>query len=115
MKRYSQFAARPRAFAVVVEDKFDPAVDDGIIQRHFAVDMPGLDRARLDAGEINLAELVEMRRVAAQHVHDLAALVRNLPHWCNQDAVDHVFPLGLVQAAQASVFARASATKVSIS
>ena len=51
--------------------------------------MPGLDRADPDDREVDLAELLEVRGIGAQHVHDLATLVRDLPQRMDLDTVDH--------------------------
>ena len=53
-----------------MQHEFDHAMHNCVVQRHDLVNVPGLDRAGIDAGEVNLAELLKVRRIAAQHVHD---------------------------------------------
>ena len=50
-----------RAVPVVEEDELDPAVHAGVVQRHLDVPVPALDDARVDRGEVDLAEAAEVR------------------------------------------------------
>ena len=79
---------RRRAVAVVVEHELDAAVDAGVVERHLAVLVPALDDARVDAREVDLAELDEVRIVGAQHVEDRPALVGDAPERDHVHAVD---------------------------
>jgi hypothetical protein len=53
------------------------------------VQVPRLDDAGVDPGEVHLAELLELGVVDAEHVHDLAALVHELAPGRHHHAVDH--------------------------
>jgi hypothetical protein len=54
------------------------------------VNVPRLDRAGINTGEIYLSEFPEMGRVVSQHVHDLAALVQYLSQGRDDDAFNHI-------------------------
>jgi len=86
---FLHLAARGRIWAIIMQHELDHAMHHRVVQRHHLVNMPGLDRAGIDAGEVDLAELLEVRRIAAQHVHDFATLVGNLAERSDDDAVDH--------------------------
>src|SRR5919198_2351296 len=53
--------------------------------------MPGLDRPRPGAREVDLAEVDEVRVGPLQHVHDLSALVHDLAKGDDLHPVDHVW------------------------
>jgi hypothetical protein len=82
-------AAGGRVHAIVVKDELHEAVRAGIVKGHPGVEVPGLDGAGIDPGEIDFAEAVEFGIVGAEHVHDLAALVGDLVAGSDVDAVDH--------------------------
>jgi hypothetical protein len=87
---------RPRA--VVVEHELDTAEYARVVERHLTVLVPTLDDIGKDRGEVDLAELDEMRVVATQHVEDRPALVRNSAK--RQDA--NAFDRGLARHARTS-------------
>ena len=60
-----------------------------IIQRHFLVDMPTLDGARMNAGKINFAELLKGWIANLEHVHYLATLIKDLAQRGNFNACYH--------------------------
>jgi hypothetical protein len=73
-----ELAHGQRTGAQVVHDELGPAGDDGVVDRHALMDVPGLDGARPGAGEVDLAEAGKVRVGGFEHVHDLAALVGDL-------------------------------------
>ena len=66
-----------------------PAAHHGVVDGHRRVDMPALIVAGPCAREVDLAEPDEVRVGRLQHVHDLAALVDDLPKRHDLDAVNH--------------------------
>jgi hypothetical protein len=42
------------------------------------MDVPGLDRARMNRRKVDFAETLEVRGILAKHVHDLAAVIEDL-------------------------------------
>src|SRR5207302_8961852 len=91
-KELLQLAAGRRAVAVVEEDELDRAERDRIVDGHPFVQVPALDNTRVHGREVDLPESLEVRIVRSQHVHDLAALIRDLPEREDADALDHGFP-----------------------
>src|SRR5690606_34390900 len=55
----------------------------------FFVVVPGLDNARIAGGDVDLAERRKVRLVAAEDLHQPAALVRDHPKRLRQYSVDH--------------------------
>src|SRR5437868_2953877 len=80
------------AIAIVEEDELDRAVRDGVVDGHPVMQVPAFDDTRVHGREIDLPEPFEVRVVRAEHVHDLPALVRDLPERDDADALDHGFP-----------------------
>src|SRR5436190_12657473 len=80
------------AVAIVEEDELDRAVRDGVVDGHPFVEVPALDDTRIHGREVDLPEPSEMRVVRAEHVHDLPALVGDLPERDNMDAFYHGVP-----------------------
>src|SRR5437868_9900784 len=76
--------------SIVIKHELDVAVRHRIIERHLLVNVPGLDGARIHTRKVNLSESREVRRIASQHVHDLAALIKNLSEGRNDDTIYHV-------------------------
>ena len=58
------------------------------------MNVPGFDRPGPGAGKINLAEFDEVRIGRLEHVHDLAALINDLPQGNDFNAVDHGLGMG---------------------
>src|SRR2546428_13596996 len=86
-----QLAARRRALAVVVEDELDRAERNRVVDRHSLVEVPAFDDTRVDGREVDLAEALEVRVIGAKHMHDLPALVWDLPERDDADAFDQGF------------------------
>src|SRR5438094_3606342 len=80
------------AVAIVEEDELDGAVRDGVVDGHSVMQVPAFDDTGVHGREIDLPEPFEMRVVRAEHVHDLPALVGDLPERDNTDAFDHGIP-----------------------
>src|SRR5207247_6774160 len=82
-------SARSGIRPIVIEHELDATKRNGVVDGHAAVAMPTLDEAGKEDGKINFAEFLEMGIGAAQHAHDLAALVGNLQKRDYLDAFDH--------------------------
>src|SRR4029077_1969642 len=82
-------SARRGIRPIVIEHQLDAAKGNRVVNGHAAVAMPSFDHAGKDDGEIDFAEFSEMGIGAAEHAHNLAALVGNLQEGDYLDAFDH--------------------------
>jgi len=78
-----------RAFASVVQHYLGHAVDANEVVGLDLVVMPALDRAGVNGSDVDLAELIVLLPIGAQHLHQIAPLVRDEPQLAHFDAFDH--------------------------
>jgi len=91
-KDFLHFAPGRARVPIIVKYELDVAEGYSIAEHHFGVDMPPLDRARVNGRKVNFTEPGKVQRIRPQHMHDLAPLVDNLAQGSDNYAVDQKCP-----------------------
>jgi len=79
-----------RSLPAVIESHLHHPLYAGEVIRLLLMVVPGLDHSGISSGQVHLAEAVEYLIIAAQDLHQPAALIRDYPQILGLYPIDHI-------------------------